>query len=89
MTISKKGAVELSVGTIVILVIGMTMLILGIILVRTIFTGATQNVDVINKGVEDQINKLFSNSDKRIVVNLPKQEVDIKKGVLFGIVYRL
>ena len=82
---NKEGALELSVGTIVILVIGMTMLILVIVLVRTIFTGATESVDTINENVRAEINKLFSDSTKRLVVNLPDNQIKIQKGESFGI----
>ncbi len=82
----RKGAVELSVGTIVILVIGMTMLVLGILLVRTIFSTATESVELIDEGVKNEINELFSSdSSKKVVVNLPDNEVDVKKGEGFGI----
>lgn len=84
---NKDGAFEMSVGTIVVLVIGMTMLILGIVLVRTIFTGATGSVDVINDNVKAEINKLFSDSNKRLVINLPDNQVKIKKGQSFGIAF--
>ncbi|MEK6953289.1 MAG: hypothetical protein AABX29_09845, partial [Nanoarchaeota archaeon] len=46
---NKKAALELSIGTIVILVLAMSMLILGLILIRTIFTGAKYNVETMNK----------------------------------------
>ena len=36
----KKGAIELSMTTIVILVLAMSMLILGLVLIKAIFTGA-------------------------------------------------
>ena len=68
---SKKGAIELSVGTIVIIVLAMTMLILGIVLIRNIFTGTITNVDEINEGVRDQIKKLFQNENDRAVICLP------------------
>ena len=56
----KKGAIELSIGTIVIVVLAMSMLILGLVLVRTIFAGATYNVQQMNDKVKDQINQLFN-----------------------------
>ncbi len=84
---SRKGAVELSVGTIVVLVIGMTMLVLGIILVRTIFSGATSSVERIDEGVKDEINKLFSEGDKKVVVKLPNNEAEIKKGESTGVAF--
>lgn len=86
---SKTGAVELSVGTIVILVIGMTMLVLGIILVRTIFSGATSSVERIDEGVKDEINKLFSEGNKKVVVKLPNNEAKIKKGESTGIAFAI
>ncbi len=83
----KNGAIELSVSTIVVLVIGMSMLIMGILLVRNIFGGAITSVNSINDGVRAQINDLFSQSDKKVVVSLPNNEVSIKKGENFGIAF--
>lgn len=85
--IARKGAVELSVGTIVILVIGMTMLVLGILLVRTIFSGATSSVEQIDEGVKKEINDLFSESDKKLVVRLPNNKAEVRKGEDYGIAF--
>ncbi len=68
--VSKKGAMELSIGTIVILVIAMTMLILGIVLVRTVFTGATDSADELNNQVMNEIKNLFTDESKDILVRL-------------------
>jgi len=84
----KKGAVELSVGTIVILVLAMTMLIMGIVLIRGIFKGATYNVAVLNEKVRGEINKLFTEDDKLVVYladNIAKVEQGGDYGVAFGI----
>lgn len=87
-SINEKGALELSIGTIVILVLGMSMLILGLVLVRTIFTGAQYNVDQINKNVEAEINKLFDETSGRaIAIYLPNSEAEIKKGKSFGVAF--
>ncbi len=84
----KKGTIELSIGTIVIIVLAMSMLILGLVLVKTIFSGSTQNVLQMNEEVRGEINKLFV-EDKRIVVYLPNQVAEIEQnkdwGVAFGI----
>lgn len=66
----RKGALEMSVSTIVILVIGMTMLILGIVLVTNIFTGATDSVDDLNEKVKNEISSLFSDTNKDVIVKL-------------------
>jgi len=83
-----KGAIELSIGTIVIIVLAMSMLILGMVLVRNIFGGSSENILQMNNKVKDQINKLFV-EDKRTVVYLPNQIAKISQnedwGVAFGI----
>lgn len=81
---NKKGALELSIGTIVILVLAMSMLILGLILIRTIFTGAKYNVETMNKKVEAEINKLFV-EDQRAVLYLPNRIAEISQGSDFGL----
>lgn len=80
----KHGALELSIGTIVILVLAMSMLILGLVLVRTIFTGAKYNVETMNKKVEAEINKLFV-EEQRAVIYLPNRIAEIKQGDEFGL----
>lgn len=59
ITQNKKGF-EMSINTIVILVIAVTMLILGIVLVKTIMCGAMNLAATTNEGAQAQINKLFS-----------------------------
>lgn len=59
MTKNKKG-LEMSINTIVIIVIAVTMLILGLVLVRTIMCGAMNLAATTNEGALNQINKLFS-----------------------------
>ena len=90
MVKKKKAALELSIGTIVILVIGMSMLILGLVLVRTIFKGATESVNNLGEGVKGEITKLFADENAKIVVKLgadktAKIKADTKNfGVAFG-----
>jgi hypothetical protein len=79
MVKNKSGAMELSIGTIVILVLAMTMLILGLILVRSIFSSATSAISDIDKGVRDAIAKSFSDSDKKISVYPSARTIEIKQ----------
>lgn len=67
---NKKAAIELSIGTIVIIVLAMSMLILGLVLVRNIFSGATGSVDDLNDKVQDEIIKLFSDDSDDVVISL-------------------
>jgi hypothetical protein len=68
--IGKKGALELSIGTIVILVLAMSMLILGLILIRTIFRGATGTVNELDESVKEEIKNIFVKEDELVLVKL-------------------
>ena len=76
---SKKAALEMSIGTIVILVLAMSMLILGLILVRTIFSGAQSTINIADEKVKGEINKLFS-EDTRAVIHLPNRLALVEQG---------
>jgi len=77
----KKAQMQMSVGTIVTIVLLMTVLILGLVLVRTIFKGATGSVNNINQAVKNQINKLFAEDSSRKIVIYPSTRIfTIKKG---------
>ncbi len=84
----KKGALELSIGTVVILVLGMSMLILGLILVRTIFTGATYNINTINDKVKEEIGNLFGQEGKSVVY-LAEHKAEPKQGQDWGIAFAI
>ncbi len=68
---NKKAAIELSIGTVVIIVLAMTMLILGIILIRNIFQTTTSAVTEIDQGVKNQINQLFSENQDKVLILYP------------------
>jgi len=82
--VNKKAAMELSMSTIVILVLAMSMLILGLVLIKAIFGGAKYNVDQMNQKVADEIGKLFT-EDKKIVVYLANNLAEIKQGESWGV----
>jgi len=68
--ISKRAAIELSIGTIVIVVLAMSMLVLGLILVKNIMGGAIDVADITNTQVRSQIVGLFSDSGSNFVIQL-------------------
>ncbi len=78
---SKRAAMEMSVGTIVTIVLLMTVLILGLVLVRTIFSSSVENIEGIDQAVKSEINKLFSeDSSRKVVVYPPTRKITVKKG---------
>ena len=76
-------------STIVILVLAMSMLVLGIILVRNIFTSATDSVGTIDDQVKNEINNLFGTGNNKIAVSLGSQNTaKIKQGTEnFGVAF--
>jgi hypothetical protein len=84
---NKKAAMEMSVGTIVTIVLLMAVLVLGLTLTRTIFRGASESVGDLDSGVKKEINNLFGEEDKNLVVSLGSQKTaDVKQGTEnFGI----
>jgi hypothetical protein len=87
---NKRGAIELSMTTVVIIVLAMTMLILGLTLVKNIFSGATSNVQSINEKVRGEINKLFDEDTlAKSVVYLPEQKATVKQGSNFGVAFAI
>jgi len=70
MITDRKAALELSIGTIVVIVIGMSMLILGLVLVRTIFSGSVESVNTINDQVQNEIQDLFGDKTGNVVIKL-------------------
>lgn len=85
---NKAGAMEMSVGTIVTIVLLVTMLILGIVLIRNIFSSAKGVVDLTDTQLRSEVNKLFSEESKMSIypgtryVEIKQQTTD---GVGFGI----
>ena len=79
----KKGAIELSIGTIVIIVLAMSMLILGLVLVKNIFGGSVDIADMAIDQIKDQVTKMFGN-DKRVVIYPDTRHINVKGGEISG-----
>lgn len=79
---SKKAAMEMSVGTIVTIVLLVTVLVLGLVMVRSIFFSGTNAINQIDTQIQNQINQLFTEGEgtKKVVVFPTNREVTLKKG---------
>ncbi len=81
MKSEKRGAFEMSITTIVILVIAMTLLVLGLVFVRQIFGTATKSVDTIDDQTQNELMNLFGESGSDIIVKLGSQQTaKVKQG---------
>ncbi|MBM3233564.1 hypothetical protein FJZ19_00545 [Candidatus Pacearchaeota archaeon] len=76
---NKKGAIELSIGTIVIIVLALIMLILGIVFVRSIMCAGIQVSEDLGSGVKNQVRNLFG-GDKLGVKCVGESGQEIKYG---------
>jgi len=65
---SKKGAIEFSMTTVVIIVLSMTMLVLGLTLVRTLFTGAIYTAQSMNSQIQNKINQAFQEETTTLAI---------------------
>ena len=62
----RRAAIELSIGTIIIIVLGVSMLILGMVLVRSIMCKSIGLTTNIGGQVESEINKIFGDSGNEV-----------------------
>lgn len=65
--IGNRAALELSIGTVVILVLGVTMLIMGMVVTRSIMCGALSLTGEVNSKVKSQLNTLFDSTEGEVV----------------------
>jgi len=81
---NKKAAMEMSVGTIVTIVLLMTVLILGLVLVKSIFSSAKGAIDLTDQQLRDEIQQLFS-EEKKLVIYPSTRLVEIKQEKIDGV----
>jgi len=77
----KKAAMELSIGTIVVLVIAITLLVMGIVFVRSIMCAGIETTEGLSEGVKNEVRNLF-NADEWGVkcVGEGSQEIKLSTG---------
>jgi hypothetical protein len=78
--IKKRGAMELSLSTIVIVVLSLTLLILGFVLVRSIMCGAIDLTKQIQGATEDQVNDLFGSTGDAVQCIGERTSIPISDG---------
>jgi len=71
----KKAAIELSIGTVVVIVLAMAMLILGLVLVRSIFSLGTESVDTLSEKVKGEITSIFTEEGSKIAIRLGSNRI--------------
>jgi len=77
---NKKAAMEMSMGTIVTIILLVVVLVLGVFFIQRIFGAGSTAIDQIDKQVQNEINKLFTEEGKKVVIYPPSREITMKKG---------
>ena len=76
---NKSGAIEMSIGTIVTIVLSMSMLILGMVLVKNIFSSSEDMTDMTVNQMKGEISGMFGENAR--LVTLPDTgEIDVDIG---------
>jgi len=70
----------MSVGTIVTIVLLMSVLVLGLFLVQKVFSSGTNAVDAIDDQVQNEITKLFAEENLKLAIYPNSAEINLKKG---------
>ncbi|MDP1729124.1 MAG: hypothetical protein Q8L27_02895 [archaeon] len=65
---SKKGAFEMSMSTIIIIVLSVSFLILGLVLLRSIFGVADDSITSISGKLNSELQKVFTDETKNLVI---------------------
>lgn len=79
----KRGAVELSITTIVVVVIGITLLVLGLTFVYNIFNDIGEQQKKLGTFTDEQIREIFSESDQSL--NLPTTDFSVEIDDIFNL----
>jgi hypothetical protein len=75
----KRAAMEMSVGTLVTIVLLMAVLILGVVLIRSIFIGGQDAVSTINNQVIDEINNIFNDATAKLSIAPSDRTITLKR----------
>jgi hypothetical protein len=76
---NKRAAMEMTVGTIVTIVLLMSALVLGLILTNTVFKSAKGAIDLTDQELTSRISKAFGSEDAKLAVYPQSAELDIKQ----------
>ena len=76
---SKRAAMEMSVGTIVTIVLLMSALVLGLILTKTIFNTSKSAMDLTEQQLTNEIGKAFGSDEAKLAIYPKSGRLTIKQ----------
>src|SRR3989338_2983487 len=81
---SKRASLDLSISTIVIVILAMTLLGLGLAFIKNIFGSAEELSDSAFDKVSDQLQRDLVNNNERLIFSQSKVEIERGKSSLLG-----
>ena len=84
---NKKGALELSMNTIIIIVIGVVLLSLGLMFVRGIFSQTTDLSDKVFANANQELDTLVGGASRALIIS--PEKVRIKAGQTSGFIVQV
>lgn len=80
-SMNKRGAMEMTMGTVVTIVLLVAVLVVVLFFINQIRTTGSKAISGIDSAIQNQISKAFADDDsKKIVVVPPERQITIKKG---------
>ncbi len=77
-----KGSMDLSISTIVVVVLAISFLLIGLVMVQKLMCGALEGINAINDETKSQISDLFQSQQKLVV----KERLNlVTKGISYGV----
>jgi hypothetical protein len=77
---NKKAAMEMSIGTIVTIVLLMSVMVLGLVLITNIFKSSETAVSSIDDKVTSKINDIFSKENVKVAVYPENRRITLSQG---------
>lgn len=86
---TKRGQMEMSMGTIVTIVLLVIVLVLGIFFIQKIFNTGSNVIDQVDTSVNGQLSTLFGQDQTKQIVFYPSNQMTINKGSSGGFAFSL
>lgn len=78
---SKRAAMEMSMGTVVTIILLVSVLVLSLVMIKNIFGGGNNAITSMNNQLSSKVNQLFSDGKTRRVAILPdSRKILVKRG---------
>jgi len=84
---NKRAAFEMSMSTIIIIVLSISFLILGLVLLKSIYGTASGSIDVLDDKLGSELQKIFTDENRNLVIYLGEdKKASVRAGTTdFGI----